>query len=167
VVLIIDEIDRVRFVGPETSGQFQTAFTRLVDPNQKHLSTLIGCSSPNLDELPEIFAATGPVYSRLGIDKLLEIPQLDDPDIEPFISEIVKYIKDDKSDRARLIQNAQQQTNENLTEDYFPFSNEAVSALKAALGRDMTPRDITLKMTHSAGKAFNHNQLCVTSSMIS
>jgi len=74
---------------------------------------------------------------------------------------------DCSSDRLTLIAAARQQTSETLADDYFPFTNEAVAALKAALGRDMTPRDITLKMTHSAGKAFNHNQLCVTSSMIS
>lgn len=167
LVLILDEIDRVRSVGPETIGQFQTAFTRLVDPNQRHLSVLIGCSSQSPDDLPEIFAERGPVYSRLGRDKLLEIPALDDPDVQPFIREIVQYVKDPTADRIGLIRNAKAQVAESLDEPYFPFSGEAVGALKAALGNDMTPREITLKMTHAAGKAFNHNQSCVVSSMIS
>jgi hypothetical protein len=166
-VLILDEIDRVRYVGPETVGQFQTAFTRLVDPNQKHLSVLIGCSAPNVADLPDIFAERGPVYGRLGKDKLLLIPALDDPDVEPFIKEIVHYIKDQSANRPSLISSAQAAAQETLTDDYFPFSNEAVAALKAAVGTDTTPREITLKMTHSAGKAFNHGQLFVASSMIS
>lgn len=167
LVLILDEIDRIRYVGAETIGQFQTAFTRLVDPNQTHVAVLIGCSSQQVSELPDVFAVGGPVYTRLGKDKLLEIPNLDDPDVEPFIKEIVKYVKDPNDDRAKLVQQAQAQTKEKLTEDYFPFSAEAVDALKAALGRDMTPREITLKMTHATGKAFNYKKPAVTSDMIS
>ena len=42
LVLILDEMDRLQGVGPETIITFETGFRRLVDPNQNAVAVLIG-----------------------------------------------------------------------------------------------------------------------------
>ena len=45
LVLVLDEMERLRSIGPETITTFVSGFTRLVDPNQTFVSVLIGASA--------------------------------------------------------------------------------------------------------------------------
>ena len=163
LIIILDEIDRLRSVGVETIIQFQTAFTRLMDPNQNHVSLLVALSAQNMADLPEIFQERTPVTSRLGKDAIIQINYLDDVEVEPFIKKIVNYIRDPSAPVEDLITKAKNTTVEKVDIDLFPFTIEAIDALKQSLGREMTPREITLKMTRAAGKAHNHGKTVISS----
>jgi len=170
LILTLDEMDRLQFVGEATVATFRTAFTRLVDPNQTDVSVLIGCSATTLTEMemPQVFAvhAGNPVMSRLGTEARIEVPALDPPDVRRFIREIIGHVRNTSPDLNALCDAARKATSETIEEDFFPFTNEALEALESQLSQDMTPREITLKMTTAAGRACVHNKPVITSDVV-
>jgi hypothetical protein len=166
LILVLDEMDRIGFVGADTIVQFRTAFTRLLDPNQKYISILLGLSAKNFPELPDIFDQGGPIVSRLGRDAIQPVPMLEDIDVEPFIQNIIGFLRDPDADLDGLITEAKNATNEDVPDNFFPFTQEAIEAIKVSVGQEMTPREITLKMTRSAGKAHNYDKPVITSDLI-
>jgi hypothetical protein len=134
-----------------------------MDPNQRDVAVLLGCSAALFDEMPDIFARNGPVVSRLGPQAAIEVPHIPDPDVDGFIREVIAYVRDPKADINALVRVAKKSTTEKLEVDFFPFSVEAIQAMKSRLSRDMTPREITIAMTQAAGRAHLQSRPCVTS----
>ena len=163
LVLVLDEMERLASIGPDTVTTFLSGFARLADPNQKYVSVLIGTSASTEDELVEIFGFRGPVISRLGAHAKIEIPPLDDDDVEKFIQGVLHYLRDRSADLGALVAAAQKQTDETVTDRYFPLTQEAVLALKSQLSQIMTPREITINMTRSLGRAYRGSSPVVTS----
>ncbi len=166
IVLCLDEMERMKAVGPDAIATFVTGFTRLMDPNQRDIAVLLGCSAALFDEMPDIFARNGPVVSRLGGQATIEVPHIPDPDVDSFISQVIGFVRDPQARVSDLTAAARKTTKEHLDEPFFPFSNEALQAMKSRLSRDMTPREITISMTQAAGKAHLVSRLCVTSDLI-
>ncbi len=77
---------------------------------------------------------------------MIEIPALHDPDVNKFIERVVDYVRDKALDVNVLIQDRKATTTEGLSKEYFPFTTEAVIALKSKT-QLLTPREITLQMT--------------------
>ena len=167
LVLCLDEMERLKAVGPDAIGTFVTGFTRLMDPNQREVAVLLGCSAALFDEMPDIFARNGPVVSRLGTQATIEVPHIPDPDVDGFITQVIAYLRKKDVDIGALIVKAKPSTKEGLGTDFFPFTTEAIQAMKSRLTRDMTPREITIVMTQSAGRAHLMGRNCVTSDLMS
>lgn len=171
LVLILDEMDRLgppSGPGSETIMTFQTAFRRLVDPNQKSVSILIGCSAEARGELPDIFASEA-VMGRLGHDPgfgEIEIRSLTDIDADQFIRDVIQNYRDPNTDIPALVESARGGTTESIDQDFFPFTAEAVETLKGRLSGIMTPREITLTMSRLLGKAYILNKPVVTSDIV-
>ena len=163
LVLVLDEMERLSAIGPETVTTFVSGFTRLADPNQKYVSILIGSSAAIEDEVVEIFGFQGPVASRLGAHAKIEIPPLEDEDVERFIRGVVQYLRDESADLQALVDAAADATEETVVEHFFPLTEQAVDALKSQLSHIMTPREITIKMTRALGRAFRHRSPVVKS----
>ena len=167
LVLILDEMERLRSIGPETIPTFESGFTRLVDPNQKVVSVLIGASAAVQTEMVDIFREEGPVASRLGKDAQIEITSLSTPDVNRFIEGVIAYLRDSGRNLSELVAHASKNSNgEKVTNRYFPFTDEAVEAIKSQTST-MTPRAITLKMTRSLGRAFRGHHPVITSAVVS
>jgi hypothetical protein len=167
LVLCLDEMERLRAVGPDSILTFVTGFTRLMDPNQRDVAVLLGCSASLFDEMPDIFARNGPVVSRLGAQATIEVPHIPDPDVDGFIRQVIAFVRDQTTVISELATAAQKTTSEQLDPAFFPFSTEALQAMKSRLSRDMTPREITIAMTQAAGKAHLVGRPCVTSDLVS
>ncbi|MBZ5512584.1 MAG: hypothetical protein LAN70_15640 [Acidobacteriia bacterium] len=168
LVLILDEMERLRSIGPETIPTFESGFTRLVDPNQKAVSILVGASASLQSEMVDVFRENGPVTSRLGPDAQIEIPSLNDPDVNKFIGGVIQYLRDSECDLKSLMKNAAKDAgSEILSEEYFPFSEEAIDSIKSHLTTSMTPRDITLKMTRALGRAHRAQRSVITADLVS
>jgi len=167
LVLCLDEMERLKAVGPDSIATFVTGFTRLMDPNQREVAVLLGCSAALSDEMPDIFARNGPVVSRLGTQATIEVPHIPDPDVDGFIKQVIAYLRKKDVDIRALIAKAKPSTKETLDSDFFPFTTEAIQAMKSRLTRDMTPREITIAMTQSAGRAHLIGRNCVTSDLMS
>ena len=166
LVLILDELDRLKDVGPETVATFETGFRRLVDPNQKMMTVLIGASAEAKADMPEIFRERGAVMNRLTRDAEVEIRSLPSPDVDRFIKDIVAHFRNPGADIAAFVTKAKGSSTETVTEDLFPFTEEAITALKGRLTGAMTPREITLNMTKLLGRAHRLNQTIVTSDIV-
>jgi hypothetical protein len=166
IVLCLDEMERMKAVGPDAIATFVTGFTRLMDPNQRDVAVLLGCSAALFDEMPDIFARNGPVVSRLGGQATIEVPHIPDPDVDSFIRQVIAFVREPQARISELTAAARKTTKEHVDEAFFPFSNEALQAMKSRLSRDMTPREITISMTQAAGKAHLVSRQCVTSDLI-
>jgi Cdc6-like AAA superfamily ATPase len=165
LVLILDEMERLNSIGPETITTFMSGFTRLVDPNQTSVSVLIGASAAVESEMVDIFSGNSPVTSRLGEDAMIDIPALHDPDVNSFVQRVTEYLRDSKFDLAAAVASAQAGTTEKVTKDTFPFSAEAVEALKTKT-QLLTPRAITLQMTRALGRAHRMQKVVITSDCV-
>ncbi len=161
LVLVLDEMERLGSIGAETISTFTSGFTRLVDPNQKDVSILMGASAAVESEMVEVFGPGGPVVTRIGTEAQIEIPTLHDPDVDVFISRVIQYVADPDADRAGLIAAARDATNEQLKPEFYPFTPNAIETLKSKLTQIMTPREITMKMTRAIGRAFRAQSLVV------
>src|SRR5207302_3077722 len=166
LVLILDEMERLRNIGPETITTFTSGFTRLVDPNQTNVCILIGASASVESEMVEVFSANGPVATRLGSHAHIEIPSLNDPDVDDFIRGVIEYVRDPAADLDALLKKASA-NKETIKRDFFPFTNDAIDALKSHLTQMMTPREITMKMTRALGRAHRGSKAAVTSDCVS
>ncbi|MBM3301319.1 MAG: hypothetical protein FJY85_15365 [Deltaproteobacteria bacterium] len=160
--LILDELDRLYYVGEETGSTFGDAFRKLFGSEQRTVALLMGCSAENLKSLPEVFGGErGPVLSRLSPNDRIEITQLDPADVDEFISQVVAFVRDKNADIKAMSTRAAASTSEKITERFFPFSDDAKDALVGALKQKMTPREITQRMTHAAGKAYLNRSLAI------
>ena len=127
---------------------------------------LIGASAALESELVEVFSPNGPVASRLGEDAKIEIPSLDDPDVDKFIKGVIAYLRDPAADVKKLVSTASGTTQERIDPAFYPFTENAIDALKSHLTQMMTPREITLKMTRALGRAHRSNQTAISSECI-
>jgi hypothetical protein len=157
LVLVLDEMERLRQIGAETIPTFESGFTRLTDPNQIDVSVLIGASAAVEVEMVEIFRETGPVVNRLGSEAKVEVPALSDADVDRFVKIVIAYVRDPEESLDGLIGAAEKATSETVDHDFYPFSKEAVEVLKSHLTQIMTPREITMKMTRALGRAYRAN----------
>jgi hypothetical protein len=167
LVVCLDEMERMKAVGADSIATFVTGFTRLMDPNQRDIAVLLGCSAALFDEMPDIFARNGPVVSRLGPQATIEVPHIPDPDVDGFIKQVIAFVRKKDADINSLVSQAKGSIKEKVNADFFPFTVEALQAMKSRLSRDMTPREITIAMTQAAGRAHLVGRKCVTSDLIS
>lgn len=166
LVLVLDEMERLRQIGAETIPTFVSGFTRLTDPNQTDVCVLMGASAQVEAEIVEVFATEGPVISRLGSEATLEIRALDPQYVDRFITDVIRYVRDPDADLDALVATARAATNETVDPSFFPLTEEAIEALKSNLQQIMTPREITLKMTRALGRAFRADSLVATTDHI-
>lgn len=165
LVLILDEMERLLAIGPESITTFVSGFTRLVDQNQRSVCILIGSSAVLEGDMVELFRFNGPITSRLGADARIEIPSLQDADVDHFIKEVVRYLRDPAFDIDKAISESTSYADETLAADLYPFTAEAVDALKERLD-SLTPRAITMQMTRALGRAHRKNQGIITSDCV-
>jgi hypothetical protein len=166
LVLILDEMERLGSIGTETIGTFASGFTRLVDPNQKTVSILIGNSAAQFSEMVEVFSERGPVMSRLGKDAEIEIEPMADAFVDRFIQGVITYIRDPALQLDARVSEVASATPEAVRPEFYPFTAEAVDALKSKLTQSMTPREITMKMTRALGRAYREGAAVITSECI-
>lgn len=164
LVLILDEMERLRAIGAETIITFNSGFTRLVDPNQTSVCVLIGSSAVTQAEMVDLFGGNSPVASRLGTDAYMEIPALPDPDVDQFIEGVIEYIRRPDLDAAKAVADADS-SGESVEERFYPFTTQAVEAIKSRT-RTLTPRDITIQMTRALGRAHRKSLSVITTDCV-
>jgi Cdc6-like AAA superfamily ATPase len=156
LVLILDEMERLRSIGVETITTFMSGFTRLVDPNQKSVCVLIGASAASLDEMVDLFSGNSPVTSRLGQEATIQIPALQDPDVDRFVKGVLSYLREPSFDVTAAMAKHSGATKDKFDKGFFPFTVNAVEALKSRT-ESLTPRAINMQMTRALGRAHRKN----------
>lgn len=172
LVLVIDELDRLKSVTDEYGAStYENAFRKLVSEEQRDVALLMGCSAVNLmpgqDEGIPLFLGGehGAILSRIGRDNLKEIPEISANDVDAFIKSILNYIVD-KEQAEIKIGELEGTISETLEIYLFPFTSEAIEALKGTLGGIMTPREITKRMSDATGKAYLMKKPVITRDVI-
>jgi len=167
LVLILDELDRLHNVTDIYGiSTYEEAFRKLADENQRDVAIIIGCSAANFREMPDIFAnEAGPVLSRIGSHNIIPIAEISASDVDIFITRILEHSVD-KGIANQKTGELQKGLKESLEIDTFPFTKEAIEALKGTLRGTMTPREITQRMSDAAGKAFLLKKPVITSDII-
>ena len=164
LVLILDEMERLRNIGPETVTTFLSGFSHLVDQNQRYVSVLIGSSAQLEVDMVDIFSANSPVMSRLGEDVKIEVSALaTDEDVDRFVERVLQYLRLETFDVQTAVSEAQ--TGESLDPRFFPFTVEALDAIKAKLS-SLTPRDISMQLTRALGRAHRQNLSAISSECV-
>ena len=166
LVIVFDELERLKDLDSDSVGNFMTAFTKLADPLQKDVAVIIGYSAGQADELHELFNLRGPVGSRIGRAATTEIPVLPDKLIDDFVKGVIKYLRDESSFKERYVAAEGEGKDEGMDEGIFPFTKKALSTLKSRLADSLTPRDIELTMTHAAGRAHINGWLVIKSGAV-
>lgn len=163
LVLILDEMERLRTIGPETITTFLSGFSHLVDQNQRDVSILIGSSAQLEVDMVEIFTSGSPVMSRLGDDVKIEVTALQPEDVDTFVERVLSFLRKTEFDVESAINAAQSE--ETLDTRFFPFTNESIEAIKANL-TSLTPRAITMQLTRALGRAHRQNLEAITTTCI-
>lgn len=159
LVLVFDELDRASPLGRDPIGTFSTAFTTLTDLNQTDVAVLLATSANRIADVPGIISA--PVKSRVGSEDLKEIPPMVSDDVEPFIKDLIAYNRPKDLKIESFIQKAKSQTKEKVSVDLYPFTEDAIEAIKVKLERSIVPRDIGRIMSRSASYAKNKMGLSI------
>jgi hypothetical protein len=157
LVLIYDELDRASVLGKDPVVTFSTAFTTLTDLNQTNVAVFLATSAARIADVPGII--TQPVKSRVGSEDLKEIPPMVTDDIEPFVKDLITHNRKKDITIDNLVKKAKTLTKETVELELYPFTKEAIEAIKVKLGRNMYPRDITRIMSRSASYAKNKMSL--------
>jgi len=168
LVLVLDELDRLRSVTDAFGAStYEEAFRKFVDENQRDVSIIMGCSAMNTRDLPDMFAEEGgPIISRIGKHNIIEISEIQPNDVDNFIIKILEYVVDKKIAEQKMKKFKEESLNEIIKIELFPFTKEAIEALKGVLTGYMTPREITQRMSDAIGKAFLLKRPVVTSDII-
>ena len=163
LVLVLDEMERLQSIGADTMPTFVSGFTRLLDPNQIHVSVMVGLSPEGIKrDFGEIFGA-GPIASRLVEDDYIEIPPVPDEDVDAFVIRVLQFLRDPDADLDGMIEAARLAVSETVSAELFPLTREALDALKSQLMSLITPREISLKLTRALGRAYRAGSPAVTS----
>jgi hypothetical protein len=175
LVLVLDEMERLRDLSADGALTFRTGFTRLTDPNQTYVSLLVGCSAVDLRDMPDVFGGgsikemeQNPIISRLGGKEggaIVEIQALVPQDVDRFVQSIIGYVRDPKANLQKLLDTAKTATTEQVVEDFYPFTREAIEAVKGK-PQQITPRDIMIIMTKAAGRAHILGKPIVTADLV-
>lgn len=161
LVLVYDELDRARYLNPEAVGTFSTAFTRLTEPGQTDIASFFSLSASRIDELPGFL--TESVRNRIGKESIVEIPGMAPEDVRPFVGGVVGYVRDPSINVDERVKSYKDETEENLQAELYPFTVEALDAIKTACGQVIVPRDICRLMGRGAAYAKLRNKHVVTS----
>ena len=166
LVLILDEMERLNTIGPEVITTFISGFSHLVDPNQREVSVLIGASAALQTEMVEIFGGTSPVMSRLGEDVKIEISALPTEQyVDEFVEKVLFFLRKTDFDVLEATRAATVSTGEAVEARFYPFSVDAVEAMKAKLST-LTPRAITMQMTRALGRAYRRKLKVITTECV-
>ena len=166
LVLILDEMERLRTIGPEAIPTFISGFSHLVDPNQRHVSVLIGASAALQTEMVEIFSQGSPVMSRLGDDVAIEVAPLQDREVDQFVEKLLYFVRKRDFDVPNAMKKTGKSTEETLDARFYPFTREAIEAINASVGT-LTPRAITMQLTRALGRAYRQELDVITKECVS
>lgn len=166
LVLVLDEMERLNVIGQEAITTFISGFSHLVDPNQRHVSILIGASAALQTEMVEIFSGASPVMSRLGEDVKIEISALQDQDVDQFVEKVLLFLREKDFDIESVTEQLNKSTAETLDPRFYPFTNEAVDAVKAKLST-LTPRAVTMQLTRALGRGYRRKLDAITTECVS
>lgn len=94
-------------------------------------------------------------------NRIIEIPAMTESDLETFIRDLVAYVRNPNFDVSHALELAANETDEEMKEEFYPFTENAVKAIGRARAM-ILPRSICRCMLLSAGHALMAKRHVVT-----
>ncbi len=172
VLLMLDEMETLGVLGDRRKELEFQEFLRILVDEPKNVGVLIAFTTKlGIEDAPEIFKSTSPVGSRIGYPQnyiwLKEFNELEL--VKNFIRELIKALRDEKKDIAKLVKKYQSETTETLTVDFYPFTEEAIEVMfemSQSQVKALLPRDIQKALTDALGDAIIQNKPFVDSEIM-
>jgi len=173
VLLMLDEMEALLIVDRRKILEFQE-FLRILVDEPKNVGVLIAFTTRmGLEDASDIFKPTSPVGSRIGYPQnyiwLKEFNELELT--KNFVKELIKALRDEKTDVEKLVKKYQSMTTETLTMDFYPFTEEAIEVMfdmstQSGQVKPLLPRDIQKALTDALGDAMIQDKPFVDSEIM-
>lgn len=154
LVILADEMEKLGNVtDADALRTFETAFREISEKLQTSLGLIFACYASDYERVPGPLAVDA-VSSRIGSGNYIQISQLRDDQLEPFIKDLIQYVVNEKI----AVKKTEELTKKGLTIDkgLYPFTKEAIGQLIAYIMEDprrRTPRIIADVMNDAATEA--------------
>jgi len=144
LVLLIDECEKLGDVTDAHGlGTFITAFRETSERLQRHLGFICACFASDYEKIAAPLAHDA-VSSRIGEGNYLQISQLKDEELEPFIKDLLGYVVDPKEKEKRI--KRLEEKGLTVNKEFYPFTEEAIKLIVTHVAEDprrKTPRTIS------------------------
>lgn len=144
LVLLIDECEKlIDVTDPYAQGTFITAFREISEKLQRHLGFICACTAADYEAIVTPLSS-GAVSGRIGEGNYLQISQLKDEELEPFIKDLLGYVVDPKEKEKRI--KRLEEKGLTVNEEFYPFTEEAIKLIVTHVAEDprrKTPRTIS------------------------
>ncbi len=171
---MLDEMEALAVLGDRRKEMEFQEFLRILVDETKNVGVLLALTTKlGLEDAPEMFKSTSPIGSRIGYPQnYIWLKEFNEIELtKNFVKELIKALRDDKVDIAKLIKKYQSETTENLSTDFYPFTEEAIEVMfemstQSGQVKPLLPRDIQKALTDALGDAMIQNKPFVDSEIM-
>lgn len=167
ILLLIDELETLRVLTTKKQVDFENFFRQLVSEQQGIATILAQAVEQSLEDGLPMFLGHSPVGSRIGYPQnYIWLRPFEDPDdAMNFIKDLLRQLRPPDLDLSPLIESAKKETDETITEEYFPFTYEALENLITYLLEtgEIYPRNIQTGATSCLGEIISEGLKIITS----
>ncbi len=172
MLLLLDELETLRVLSRRKLVDFETFFRQLVSEQHGIATVMAQSVEQTLEDGLEIFLGNSPVGSRIGFPQnYVFLKPFDDPnDVQNFMKELIAQLRPTDADVSKLVETAQRETEETVTENLFPFTSEALDLMCQSIleaGPSLFPRNIQNAATQCLGEAMSKNRRIITTEEVS
>ncbi|MEM2673913.1 MAG: ATP-binding protein [Candidatus Bathyarchaeia archaeon] len=175
VLLMLDEMESLAVLGDRRKELEFQEFLRVLVDETKNVGVIIAFTTKlGIEDAPEMFKSTSPIGSRIGYPQnYIWLKEFNEIELtKNFVKELIKALRDEKIDVAKLVEKYQSETNENLSIDFYPFTEEAIEVMfemstQSGQVKPLLPRDIQKALTDALGDAMIQNKPFVDSEIMS
>ena len=125
LLLLIDEFENTGHIGGDAKITFTEAVRSLVDEGSR-VGVVFALTARALSEMPSPVAEE-PVRRRIGLTNYLEFKSYNEAELRSFIMDVIRYRREPRFDVKKAI--ASIKSKENVTEDTYPFTFEAIQEI--------------------------------------
>jgi len=172
-LLLLDEMETIGIVGSRRLKEFESFIRPLVEEKSGVATILAFTTHVALEDALLIFLPDTPIGARVGYPQnYIYLKPFDDPDsMKQFVRELLATVRDPEADIKTLVKNHKKDTDEGLSEEFFPFTRQAIEAMFQAFTqisqpRPIHPREILKTMTDCLGDGMAEDKVVISSEIV-
>ena len=175
VLLMLDEMEALNILGDYRKQMEFEEFLRILVSETRNIGVLLAFTTKmGMEDAPEMFKSTSAVGSRIGYPQnYIWLKEFNEIELtKNFVKELVASLRDEKVDVEALVKKCRSQTDEKLSVEYFPFTEEAIEVMfdlstHSGMIKPLLPRDIEKTLTDALGDAMIQNKTFADTEIIS
>lgn len=161
VLLMLDEMEVLSILGDYRKQMEFEEFLRILVSETRNIGVLFACTTRmGMEDAPPMFTSTRSVGSRIGYPQnYIWLKEFDEMELtKNFVRELIAALRDEKIDIKFLVKKHKPKTDEKLSAEYFPFTEEAIEVMfqmstTSGMIKPLLPRDIEKTLTDALGDA--------------